>query len=504
MASTVVVIDASARRATIRTTPGMILRDVLQEACNKLGADASRYGLKHKNKNVDLSNPIRLSGLSPGAKLELVQLSRSPSVVSVALQLPESEAHDQSGGRIVEKYPSSTTIWLILRNSESKGPHRNYTARAKTKTEAGGSGAGRLYHEAPVLNIMGRELTSFTELQKTLAQLGFNSGSVLLRLGFRVSDTPLEEAMEQIEQYFKSVSGDEKVGSHATSMATNESVPIPEPVLGEEDKEAKSPPEPKSPSNEEQRPPTTPCTQQEMGVPIDTGFTPSTITGPGQRPISVFKPPESSTPRAAQQAFNERDYEPTVAHAKWHQARLQGSGRNKTLPSDKELAEKENAKAQRVAEIKEIVIKIRFPDQSAVNASFTNLDTARSLYELAKGMMAAQDEPFLLSFRSAKGPQNIPPNGTEKLISDLGLSGSTLVNFLWGEGASLEARAKPVMKENMLAQAKELEVPKNFESEAPEPDPNDTATEKQKESGTARTGAGKGGMPKWFKGLGKK
>ena len=150
------------------------------------------------------------------------------------------------------------------------------------------------------------------------------------------------------------------------------------------------------------------------------------------------------------------------------------------------------------------MIKIRFPDQSAVNASFTNLDTARSLYELAKGMMAAQDEPFLLSFRSAKGPQIIPPNGTERLIADLGLSGSTLVNFLWGEGASLEARAMPVMKQNMLAQAKELEVPKFSGSEAPEADPKDTATEKRKESGTARTGAGKGGVPKWFKGLGKK
>ena len=46
MASTVVVIDASFRRVTIRTTPGEILSDVLQEACTKLGADASRYGLK--------------------------------------------------------------------------------------------------------------------------------------------------------------------------------------------------------------------------------------------------------------------------------------------------------------------------------------------------------------------------------------------------------------------------------------------------------------------------
>ena len=45
-APTVVVVDASARRAAIKTTPNKILSDVLQEACVKLGADASRHGLK--------------------------------------------------------------------------------------------------------------------------------------------------------------------------------------------------------------------------------------------------------------------------------------------------------------------------------------------------------------------------------------------------------------------------------------------------------------------------
>ncbi|KAL8856991.1 MAG: hypothetical protein Q9178_006396 [Gyalolechia marmorata] len=502
MASTVVVIDVSARQATIRTTPGMILSDVLQEACKKLGADASRYGLKHKNKSLDLSNPIRLSGLSAGAKLELIQVSRSPSVVSVALQLPESEAHGLPTGRLIEKYPSSTTLWLILRNFESKVPHRNYTARAKAKTETGDSGAGKLYYETPVLSIMGRELTSFTDLQKTLAQLGFNTGSVLLRLDFRISDTPLEEAMEQIEGYFKSVQGDNPAGAHATSMTTSESVPnTNEPILPEEVERTKTPPEPKSPIDGEHQHTITPGTQEEEKTLADTESPSPTITGPDQRPISVFRPPESSTPRAAQQAFNERDYEPTIAHAKLHQSRLQGSGRNKPLLSDKELAERENAKAQKVADIKEIVIRIRFPDQSAVSGSFTNLDTARSLYDLARGMMARDKEPFLLSFRSAEGPRTIPQDGTEKLISDLGLSGSTLVNFLWGEGASLEARAGTVIKNDMLAQAKEIEVPNIAETSDPEPILKDQTTEKRKENGKS---ASKGGMPKWFKGLGKK
>ena len=47
MASHVVVIDSTARRAQIKTTPGKPLSEVLEEACGKLGFNkASNYGLK--------------------------------------------------------------------------------------------------------------------------------------------------------------------------------------------------------------------------------------------------------------------------------------------------------------------------------------------------------------------------------------------------------------------------------------------------------------------------
>ncbi|KAL8695472.1 MAG: hypothetical protein Q9218_000050 [Villophora microphyllina] len=490
MASTVVIIDASARRTTIKTTPGKALSDVLQEACSKLGVDASRYGLKHNNKNLDLSNPMRLSGLSPGAKLELVVLSRSPSVVTVALQLPDS------GGRLVEKFPSSTTLWLVLRSFENQAPQKNFTARGKPRTETEESGAGRLFHEAPVLNIVGRELSSFTDFQKTLAQLGYNHGKVLLRLDFKVSETPLEEAMEQMEQYFASVQADVKAGAHATSMTTGESAPdTVEPALPEEDSNAKTPPEPMSPSQG-----TPDGLQETVETPSEEPSIPA-ITGPGQRPMTVFKPSSSSTPRAAQQAFNEKDYEPTIAHAKLHQARLQGSGRNKTLLSDKELAEKENAKARKVADIKEIFIKIRMPDQSSVKAKFTNLDTGGTLYDFAKGVLVSKEEPFLLKFTSARGPCTIPRDNSKRLISDLGMSGSTLVNFLWDEGASAGARAQPVLKEEFLDAAKEIEVPEIPELNAPEEKPQEPDSAKRKESSKS---PGKGGVPKWLKGLSKK
>lgn len=46
MASHVVVIDTSFRRATIKVTPGKYLTDVLEEACGKFGLKSSNYGLK--------------------------------------------------------------------------------------------------------------------------------------------------------------------------------------------------------------------------------------------------------------------------------------------------------------------------------------------------------------------------------------------------------------------------------------------------------------------------
>lgn len=47
MSAHVVVIDATAKRATIKTTPGKYLTDILQEACLKLGYNPSQYGLKY-------------------------------------------------------------------------------------------------------------------------------------------------------------------------------------------------------------------------------------------------------------------------------------------------------------------------------------------------------------------------------------------------------------------------------------------------------------------------
>ena len=425
-----------------------------------------------------------LSGLSPGAKLELVAASRSPSVVSVALQLPQPEPDGTA--RLTDKFPSNTTLWLILRKFESEsGSKRNFTARSTLLNEEQTSGSGRLVFETPVITAMSRELASITDLQKSLAQLGVSGGSILLRLSFKKTDTPLKDAMMEIEQYFKELG---KKGEAEPHTAGSEISPVPVNQASgiEEDPAADTEPiEPRVLNGG------TPLSNPEHPV--------ETTVGPSERPIAVFAPPTSPIPKAALRKDNDEDFEPTLDHVKSHQRYLQSNSKNKTLKSDAQIALEAEAKAQKTAQIKEVEIKLRFPDQSQVSASFSNLDTARTLYDHAKGLMRNSNEAITLTFAGAKGRQTVPLDSEVKLISGLGLVGRVLVEVAWGETVSFETKQAPTLKDEYRVKAQELTV-KVIEG-----------IDIQQENGPVRPepegkekGARKSGMPKWFKGIGKK
>jgi tether containing UBX domain for GLUT4 len=464
---------------------------------------------RNNNKPVDLSRTFRQTGLSSGAKLELVMASRSPSVVSVALQLPEREARNVPGGRLTDKFTSNTTLWMILRKFESNGMMNfNFTGRGIAQTVSGDSGAGRIYYETPVLNIMGRELSSFTDLQKTLGQLGLNSGSSLIRLNFRKTETPLEEARAEIGQYFKSMEEPATAGAHSGTAADTESTPegaagpVTDAITGEVNLDTSTampidPPESSASSNNTTTA-LTPATPSEASIPDEI------VVGPNQRPISVFAPPSSKTPKAALDPHNEDDYEPTVAHAKLHQLNLQAKSRNKRLLSDAELQQQAAERAARQAAIKEVSIKVRFPDQLTVVSSFTVLDNGETLYDFVRGVIAAEDQPFSLSWMSPKGPQTIPTSTTVCLIKDLGFAGRMVVNFNWDDGASTEARSKTTLKQKYVSKAKELQVQEVAAVQAQEEESSASmrATPKDKESSGG--GKSRGGIPKWLKLPGKK
>lgn len=384
-------------------------------------------------------------------------------------------------------------------------PTQNFTARGAPRLDNGSIGAGRLYYETPVIQVMGRELASFVDLQKTLSQLGFNSGNILMRLSFRITETPLEEAIQEIGQYFKSVDGEEAGRTHVGIKAEMESMQDSShssPVV-----ETNSRPE--EPAVQE------PAVQGYKTLPdavlvsVNQGGTlppvvdDPPVTSPDHRPVSVYAAPSSSTPRASLQPFNEKDYEPTIIHAKIHQSRLVATSRNQRLKNHSEEEGEIEAQKQKAASITQVDIKVRFPDQMQVVSKFSNLDTSASLYDFVRGCLVNEDEPFLLNFTGPRGPQLIPKEGTAvRLIAGLGMTGRVLVNFIWEDGASVEARVGNVLKDRFREKAKAIEV-KDLVVEDDD-DAEVKRSHNQKPVLEAKSDSKGKGVPKWLKLPGKK
>ncbi|KAL7942407.1 GLUT4 regulating protein TUG domain-containing protein [Trichoderma barbatum] len=511
MSSHVVVIATDLRRTTIKVNPGTYLSDVLQEACKKLNLDSDKYLIKHKQKQVDLSVPFRTSGLIAGAKLELVLKSKTPSAVQIALQIPQPEAKEIPGGRLIKKFPSDLSIWQVMRQFESgeasAGKNINITARGVAQTaDSKNSGAGQLYYETPVLNIMGRELGSFADFQKTLSQLGHNSGNVLIRLTFRRTDQTLYEAMEQIGLFFKE---EEKKKEEEKESATSNAP---------EDK-------PKNPSADEDVPmteaPTEPVgnTAEAHSALLqiaqdstasssqpDTPQTPheSDNSDPQSRlqPVNVFLAPTNSTPAAALVPANDNDFTPTAVHAQLHQARLLQSSRNKRLLSDKEIEEKEAAEQAKIAAVKSVLMKVRFPDNTSSDWEIGPSDTGAFLYQAVRHVMASNGQPFHLVIPGSKTVIKDDDTPKHNLIRAYKLSGRVLVSLVWDDAVPADIRKRPFLKANFAQQGQTIKVPEIPTVE----DDKDGASAPQVQQAPARKDGGDGSgkkMPKWLK-LGKK
>ncbi|PNS17760.1 hypothetical protein CAC42_3155 [Sphaceloma murrayae] len=487
MASHVFVIDSAARRQQVKTTPSTYLRDVLEEACKRFGKDPEQFMLTDSSrppKTLDLSLTLRLSGLVNGARLQLVQASRSPSVINVALKLPQSIG----GQRLQDKFPSNTSLWLILRKFEEAVaggvPQKlNLTQRGAPSTA---SGSGRLEYEQPVIKIMQRELTEFAGLQKSLAQLGYNSGSVLLQLEFRNSGIPIEEAIAQISQYFSEATKSDTPssttqpatapGTHSAAAGQMSSAPGPpdtsvlvsnpvSEVTHSEDVEMTL-----APSASESTQP-----REEVGLGASSAEGPPSLppsadplteatsaSKPPEPSISVYKPPTNATPLAATQAPSDSDFTPTVEHAQAHQAVLARASQNRRLQSDAEVAAEQAKRAEALKEVKSTTIRVRFPDQMQVDLVVGPEETASGLYEKVKGMLRDEALGFELRYTGTKGaPVTLEREGKEagtSLIRGLGWRGRMLVTMVWEAGVPLDKRTG-VLKESLVGQAKELSVP---------------------------------------------
>ncbi|KAH7270344.1 uncharacterized protein BKA55DRAFT_498516 [Fusarium redolens] len=507
MATNVVVIATDLRRATIKVNPGTYLIDVLEEACRRLNLSSDKYLVKHRQKTIDLSVPFRTSGLTPGAKLELVQKSKTPSAIQVALQVPPPDGREIPGGRLIQKFPSDLTIWKVLRQFESgeasNGRNINITGRGIAQMSGDtGSGSGQLYYETPVLNIMGRELSSFADFQKTLSQLGYNSGSVLIRLDYRKTDKTLYDAMTEIGQFFKDTEDEgQKPEAPATKaeLATEQGAEEPEEQAQKETEDSQMT------NNQAEQTHNAALIQQEAepkAANADSMDIDSSQPGDPLAPVNVFLAPSGSTPAAALAPATDADFAPTIAHAQLHQARLQGDSRNKRLLSDRELEEKAAAEAARINAIKSILVKVRFPDNTSSDWEVSPTHSGQFLYDAVRHVMAHNNQPFHLVLPGTKVVIKDDPSPSNGLIKAYKLSGRTLINLVWDDTVPLAVRKEPFLKANIAQKGQQVKVPELIASnDKDEEVPVARPAQAEKGEGSGEKTGKK--IPKWLK-LGKK
>lgn len=324
------------------------------------------------------------------------------------------------------------------------------------------------------------------ELQQTLSQQGFESGTALLRLNFKNSGTPLEEAMAEISKYFK---GGDKVAtstpeaSGTTSETSEPSTAAPAPQeetaqVADSTSDAapelkNDPPEPMDIDKKE-------ITQQ--AEPTSEKQAPTAVVAPSSVPLQlpttgefkIFAPPSSSIPAAARRAFNEADYVPTVEHARSHQNSLSTKGKNTRLLSDKELADEEAAQQKKLETVakKGVTFRIRMPDESQVMVTFADSDTASKLYESVRDLLEFPTQPFHLRYISPKGAPLTMKDGLQRLIQDLKMTDREVLTFLWDENASNEARlSKKVLKQEWREKAQVMKVDEPEADNKPEEKP---------------------------------
>lgn len=543
----VVVVSPDVKRVIVKVTPETFVFDVLEEACKKLNLQMDKWSLKHQKKVINLSDQLRTTPLTPGAKLELVANSKTTSVVNIALRLPEAEARTIPNGRLTDKFRSDTTLWKMLRQFESKGSPSghtlNFTDRGIPQISNGTqAGSGHLYYEMPSLRIMSREISSLAEFQKTLSQIGLTSGSHVMQLSFKSTDKTLNDAMQEISQFFKEeekAEAAEKSAMTGSSSARTGSLldtPNPEsldstslqaPLVAKTGAAAAGGSQAAKPAQPEPAPTDAMvlpveaqaevgASQQSDAMEVDGGNpqpqangdeTRDTDTGASNlEPVSIFSAPTNSTPAAASVNVPDSVYTPTIAHAQAHQQNLQASAVNKRLKSDAELAAEAQAAEAKAAAVKKIDVKVRFPDETSAQWSFGPKDTGATIYKAVRGVMANDSAAFKLVLPGVPSPLNLikDEDGIKhNLVRAYKMSGRVLVNLVWEDKVSQSIKKAPFLKDSFANQARKVELPQ-APQEVEEGESSATAAPVAPPKSQNNDSSGGRKMPKWLKGLSKK
>ncbi|XP_055842826.1 tether containing UBX domain for GLUT4 [Episyrphus balteatus] len=152
----VTVLTPNGRRQNIKITPSTTLLQILEEASEKHGFPSDEYGLKSHNKELDLMQMFRFTGLPNNCLLEMFECTkkRVESTADICVQL-------ENGNRCQGQFSPSTCLWDIL---------------SKVCPEYIGSDM------SPVVIYMRKEIFGEELKQTTLKSLGVTGGRTMMRL----------------------------------------------------------------------------------------------------------------------------------------------------------------------------------------------------------------------------------------------------------------------------------------------------------------------------------
>ncbi|KAK2588339.1 hypothetical protein KPH14_004355 [Odynerus spinipes] len=155
----VIVLLPNGRRQNVQVTPNTTILQVLEEVCQKHGYNVNDYDVKHFNKILDVNSILRFTGLPNNARIEMVPCTkpRSTSKVTVGILL-------ENGERLMGDFWPDDTLAQIL---TSISPNEN--------------------RETAVVIYMHREVHGKSLEETTLKSLGLTSGKAMLRLIHRDS-----------------------------------------------------------------------------------------------------------------------------------------------------------------------------------------------------------------------------------------------------------------------------------------------------------------------------
>lgn len=273
---------------------------------------------------------MRLAGLAPGAKLDLVQSATAASA-AITVVLRTVDPVEQ----LTAAFAPSTSVWDVLRRFEQDlqaAGRANVSITERCAPSATGPGAGRLLYQMPAVRVANRELARFEDLHRTLEDLGC-SGRELMVLRFLPTEVPYEEALMEIAGLPPHPTLDApapQAGEAAEAAAPHEDAVMAEPANAQTPGERleETPPaasEQAGPSSEHGS--ATPQPEEQAALPAPK--------------VTVYQPSSSQVPAAATFEVPDSAYDIGIADLKRIKQNYHNASLPQRLPSDKEIEERE-------------------------------------------------------------------------------------------------------------------------------------------------------------------